>query len=143
MRADLRWLALAVLLTPAPLAGQIIQTQDSLDPLMVPTRAELGSATYEALGRRDPFLPLTGTEAPESGPRFEQLHLTGIFEGAPGRSLVVLEDPAHRGYFVRQGESIGSAILLEIRESEAVFEVREYGAARREILRLERTEESP
>lgn len=95
-------------------------------------------AAYISDGRRDPFLPLTGTYASEAdgAPRLEQLDLTGIFVGAPGNSLVVLEDPTRRGHFVRVGESLGNARLLEILRDAAVFEVDDYGILRRDTLRL-------
>ncbi|MGH7564695.1 MAG: hypothetical protein ACREK5_09780 [Gemmatimonadota bacterium] len=95
-------------------------------------------AAYVSDGRRDPFLPLTGTYASEEdgAPRLEQLELTGIFMGAPGNSLVVLEDHARRGHFVRVGESLGNARLLEILPDQAVFEVDDYGILRRDTLRL-------
>ena len=70
------------------------------------------------------------------------LLLTGIFLGSGANSLAVLEDLTHRGYFVRLGQQIGNARLVEILPQAAVFEVSEYGASRRVVLRLERTEES-
>lgn len=140
MRAEIGAAALLLLLASTA-SGQIVT--DTLELLALPSRDALGSASYDLIEPRDPFLPLTGEEAPGTGPRFEQLTLTGIFEGAPGRSLVVLEDPSQRGWFVRVGEEIADARLIEIRSDAAVFDVREYGAVRREILRLERIEESP
>lgn len=140
MRAEIGAAALLLMLASTA-SGQIVA--DTLEVLALPSREGLGSASYDLIESRDPFLPLTGEEAPGTGPRFEQLTLTGIFEGAPGRSLVVLEDPSQRGWFVRVGEEIADAQLIEIRPDAAVFDVREYGAVRREILRLERIEESP
>lgn len=103
-----------------------------------------GIARYDGGGRRDPFVPLLDESGGGmSGPRLEQLKLTGIFMGSGANSLVVLEDPTHRGHFVRLGQPIGSARLVEILPQAAVFEVNEYGASRRVILRLARTEERP
>ena len=128
-------------LAPAPALAQ--GEGDSLEILPPPVVAG-GTATYDAGGRRDPFVPLlTQVEDSPDGPRFESLRLTGVFLGSPGNSLVVLEDPARRGHFVRVGERIGSAVLIEIRPRAAVFEIREYGAVRRQVLELERPEESP
>jgi hypothetical protein len=56
---------------------------------------------------------------------------------------VVLEDPTRRGHFQRVGERIGGARLVQIQPQSAVFEVEEYGTVRREVLRLERSEETP
>ena len=101
------------------------------------------SRTLDGEGRRDPFDPLTLESSPEAGPRFEVLRLTGVFLGSPGNSLIVLEDPTRRGHFLRVGESIGEARLVQIQPQSAVFDVEEYGTVRREVLRLERSEEKP
>lgn len=100
-------------------------------------------AHYDGGGRRDPFVPLYGDAVQgASGPRFETMELTGIFLGSGTNSLVVLEDPTHRGFFVRLGQQIGNARLVEIMPQAAVFEVREYGASRRVVLQLQRTQEN-
>lgn len=144
-RADrlARWLATALIaaaLVPSPASGQDeIETPE----LPTPSLQGKGTATYDAGGARDPFVPLTVGLDPTEGPRFETLRLTGVFVGTPGTSLVVLEDPARRGHFVRLGERVGNARLVEIRPRSAVFEIEEYGAVRREILELERSKERP
>lgn len=130
-----------VLAGPPPAGAQ--GEGDSLE-FLPPLVVSAGTATYDAGDRRDPFVPLIVELEPSAeGPRFESLRLTGVFLGAPGSSLVVLEDPARRGYFVRVGERVGSAILIEIRARSAVFEIREYGAVRRSELVLERREPTP
>lgn len=129
------WLALPVSAWSQDLDGGRIIPPVSLAP-----------ATYVPAGR-DPFEPLLGgSEGDEARPpRLDQLVLTGIFQGAPGNSLVVLEDPARRGHFLRVGESLGQSRLLAILPDAAVFEVDEYGIARRDTLRLEpdRAEPAP
>lgn len=142
MRAERTTIALLALALASPAAASAQQVGDSV----AVGRAEapvMGTASYDAGGRRDPFVPLTTELGPEEGPRFDSLRLTGVFLGAPGSSLVVLEDPARRGYFVRAGQSIGNARLVEIRPQSAVFEITEYGTTRRKILELERTGEQP
>ena len=111
-------------------------------PAVVPFTA-LEPAIYDTGGRRDPFDPLTVGGDIDTGPRFETLRLTGVFLGAPGNSLVVLEDPTRRGHFLRVGERLGQARLIQIMPDGAAFEVEEYGIGRREVLRLERSEENP
>jgi hypothetical protein len=126
------WLALA---GPA-------RSQD-LDGARVIPPVPLTPATYVAEGR-DPFEPFLGGEGDETRPpRLDQLVLTGIFQGAPGNSLVVLEDPARRGHFLRVGESLGQARLLAILPQAAVFEVDEYGTLRRDTLSLEADRAEP
>lgn len=129
-----RRLAFAIAWLAWPGAGR---SQD-LDGARVIPPVPLAPAAYVAESR-DPFEPLIG--ASETGearpPRLDQLVLTGLFQGAPGNSLVVLEDPARRGHFLRVGESLGHARLLAILPDGAVFEVDDYGIVRRDTLRLE------
>lgn len=126
-------LLLALPVVPARLAGQ--QDADAHEAL---TMAPVPRAEYVSDGRRDPFVPLTGTHvsSQDGEPRLEQLDLTGIFVGAPGNSLVVLEDAARRGHFVRVGETLGNARLLAILDDAAVFEIDDYGIVRRDTLHL-------
>ncbi|MGH7570272.1 MAG: hypothetical protein ACREMK_00315 [Gemmatimonadota bacterium] len=127
-------LSIMILMAPAE-----ARAQQEIEPVELEAAASpVTPAAYVSDGRRDPFLPLTGTYASEAdgAPRLEQLELTGIFMGAPGNSLVVLEDHARRGHFVRVGESLGNARLLEILPDQAVFEVDDYGILRRDTLRL-------
>lgn len=134
MKARHILLTLVVLALPSHARAQ--QELDGSEVIAAPT--PVAPAAYVSDGRRDPFVPLTGASASDENgaPRLEQLDLTGIFMGAPGNSLVVLEDPARRGHFVRVGESLGNARLLEILPDRAVFEVDDYGILRRDTLRL-------
>ena len=129
-------------LAPAKIAAQVAVGDSVTAGIVIPV-AGLQPAMYDGEARRDPFDPLTLAGDIGSGPRFETLRLTGIFLGSPGNSLVVLEDPTRRGHFLRVGERIGDAQLIQILPESAVFDVEEYGTARREVLRLERNEETP
>jgi hypothetical protein len=145
MRADTRGLAAgcafaALCLVPSIVGAQVV-VGDSVTAFV--PGSMLAPAIYDGEARRDPFDPLTLESSPESGPRFETLRLTGVFLGSPGNSLVVLEDPTRRGHFLRVGERIGEARLVQIQPQSAVFDVEEYGTVRREVLRLERSEEKP
>ncbi|MBW3661304.1 MAG: hypothetical protein KY397_06695 [Gemmatimonadetes bacterium] len=140
-RVALFGVAFAVaLLLPGPAHGQV--EPDTLAVASV-SSPPMGTASYDAGGRRDPFVPLTVELEPSEDPRFERLRLTGVFLGSPTNSLVVLEDPARRGFFLRAGQSIGNARLVEIRPQSAVFDITEYGTTRRTVLELERTGEQP
>jgi hypothetical protein len=142
-RALSRAAVVALLLAPAHLGAQEVGIGDSVTSLAIVPTTMLQPAFYDGEARRDPFDPLTLAGELESGPRFETLRLTGVFLGSPGNSLVVLEDPTRRGHFLRVGERLGEARLVQILPESAVFEVEEYGTARREVLRLERNEENP
>ncbi len=133
IRASLLVWALLVI-APRAVISQEATAPEGLDVVRVEP------ASYHDDGRRDPFVPLTSGADPGEGPRFETLRLTGIFLGAPGNSLVVLEDPMRRGHFARVGEKIGNARLLAIHSESADFEVDDYGSVRLESLRLDRTD---
>ena len=146
MRADPRRIpawgaAIALLALPITVEGQEAAVPDTVLIEVAPGVA-LEPAIYDTGARRDPFDPLT-LESGEGSPRFETLRLTGVFLGAPGNSLVVLEDPTRRGHFLRLGEELAGVRLIQILPESAVFEVEEYGTVRREVLRLERNEERP
>jgi len=90
---------------------------------------------YPATGRRDPFTPLSAGE--ELGPRFEDLGLSGIIYSPERGSIVVLVDRATlRRYRVWEGDTIGGARLLAVKQSEAEFLVTIFGVSRRDTLRL-------
>jgi hypothetical protein len=99
--------------------------------------------TYE---RRDPFRPLTGAE---TGPRFEDLVLRGRILDAvnPRASVALIESRAAGGtqqqagrqtYRVRVGDVIGNARIVEIRESQVVAEVEDFGVVELRTLQLVR-----
>lgn len=90
---------------------------------------------YPAIGRRDPFAPLSAGD--ELGPRFEDLGLSGIIYSPERGSIAVLVDRAtQRRYRVWEGDMIGGARLLNVSEAEAEFLVTVFGVTRRDTLRL-------
>ncbi|HEY7530303.1 MAG TPA: hypothetical protein VIC56_06470 [Gemmatimonadota bacterium] len=97
---------------------------------------------YEGAGRRDPFQPLLDLDLRDEGPRFDTLVLTGIFVGDGGPGMVVVEDETRKGYFLKPGDRVGRASLVEIRPDHAVFDVHDFGVSRRDTLRLQRPEDS-
>ena len=90
-----------------------------------------------------PFKPLLDVDSELEGPRFDELELTGIFTGEDGDGMVVVEDARRKGYFLKRGDLVGKATLVDIGADEATFEVRDYGISRRETLKLQRPEETP
>jgi hypothetical protein len=73
----------------------------------------------------------------ELGPRFEDLGLSGIIYSPERGSIIVLVDQATlRRYRVWEGDMIGGARLLAVKETEAEFLVTVFGVSRRDTLRL-------
>jgi hypothetical protein len=95
---------------------------------------------YDAAGRRDPFKPLTGTNA---GPLFEELTLRMILHSdVPGQSIVVLSDGSKRVYRLRRGESVGNITVVRIDPARVVFSVVDFGVGRQEMLSLKNENET-
>ena len=98
--------------------------------------------SYPEQGRRDPFRPLQSFAS--TGPRLDQLQLSGILYGGPdSESVVVLVDPSTNArYRLRVGDSVGFARLARVEARRAVFAVRGFGRDRNVVLRLKQDEES-
>ena len=87
---------------------------------------------YPTDNRRNPFIDLAGES--ESGPRFENLDLTGIIFGGSAGSVASLVDRAtERRYRVRRGDIVGDARVVEIRPDEVVFQVTQFGVTRSDM----------
>ena len=96
---------------------------------------ERESFTYPASGRRDPFAPLSAGDG--LGPRFEDLHLSGILYSPSSGSVAILTDQATgKRYRVWEGDVIGGARLARVRPTEADFVVTAFGVSRQETLRV-------
>lgn len=98
--------------------------------------------TYPEQGRRDPFRPMQSFAS--TGPRLDELSLSGIlYGGEGGGSIVVLVDPSTGArYRLRVGDSVGFARLDRVEPRRAVFTVQGFGRDRSVVLRLEQDEES-
>ncbi len=126
---------------PAPAAG--VTQANGASPELADLSYRREFFDYDAGGRRDPFEPLLDVEDALGGPRFDELVLTGVFRGEEGGGMVVVEDASRKGYFLKPGDAVGKATLVEIGTDAAAFDVRDFGISRRETLTLQRPEEIP
>lgn len=95
--------------------------------------------TYPSRNRRDPFGALDADDT--TGPRFDDLELSGVIHNDVIGSIAILMDvSANKRYRVRQGQRIGEARVTQIRPSEVEFVVSGFGQARQEILRVKKTD---
>lgn len=90
---------------------------------------------YPRFERRNPFVPLLSTA---EGPRFEQMRLQGILlDEEPSRSLALVGSvgggPGRR---LRVGESWGNVRILEIRRTEVLVQVEEFGQTEQRVMTL-------
>lgn len=108
--------------------------------------------TYPQFERRNPFESLVGAD--EGGPRFEELSLLGvIYSPQPPLSVALLATGVQFGqgggisaqgietYRVREGETLGNSLILEIQEERVIVEVTEFGMTEQRVLELRRPTE--
>ncbi|HUF51264.1 MAG TPA: hypothetical protein VMN60_10545 [Longimicrobiales bacterium] len=145
--------ACAALLWAAPLRAQQPPAQQSADTAQAPVPAgstapapvvqandpklvfEREVFSYPGRGRRDPFMPLTGSDA---GPLFSELklHMILYVQSNPAESIVTLEDATKKVHRLRRGDSIGTATIVDIGPTRVVFSINDFGIRRQEILDL-------
>ncbi|MDG2282199.1 MAG: hypothetical protein P8L45_03720 [Longimicrobiales bacterium] len=101
--------------------------------------------SYPSFTRRNPFLPLEGTAG---GPRYEQLTLIGImFSPDPAASVAVISTGsvsvaadgttsgvAGDAYYLKVGQIIGNATIIEIRRDAVVVDVEVFDAVQRKTM---------
>ena len=100
--------------------------------------------TYPRFERKDPFFPLVNQD--DSGPRFEEIQLTGvIFSPNPDLSVALFGPRGESGegriaqtYRVRRGDRIGNVRILEIQLTRVVVSVDEFGETQTHVLELQR-----
>lgn len=106
--------------------------------------------TYPTFARRNPFMPLTGSN--QGGPRFEALRVLGIIHSddprastamlgtstvnvsADGASVTVAQG---QSWYLKVGQSIGNIRVVEIRRDQVVVEVEEFGLTERKTMQLQ------
>ena len=93
---------------------------------------------YPTGGRRDPFQPLTSSDA---GPLFEELALRMIiFAPNPRESLVLVEDVTNKVHRLRRGDRVGNATVVDIGRTRVLFSINEFGVYRQGVLELKPTQ---
>lgn len=127
----------AAALWPSQAAAQ--QGQESAEPTTSAAEIELVYERevfgYDGQNRRDPFRPLTDSDA--MGPRFEDLSLQGIiYSTGQGRSVALLADSRGRIHRVRVGDVVGNVQVIEIGPLRVVLAVENFGSIRQEMLEL-------
>lgn len=136
-------LVTAIVSLPPSASFAPIAVQDTAQAQPAPPEPEVyrrETFVYPTDNRRNPFVDLAGEST--SGPRFENLDLTGIiFGGSVGSVASLIDRATEKRYRVRRGDIIGDARVVEIRPDEVVFQVTQFGVTRSETLRIRRPEE--
>jgi hypothetical protein len=120
--------------TPKP---SVPAPADQAAPLVATPMVPQGDGTsYEAKGRRDPFMPLDVTGGPK-GLEVATTKLTGIVRGA-NTTLALVEAQDGIGYILKPGDTLGDGRLVEIGIDTVVFAVaaRPGAQSNRVVLRL-------
>jgi hypothetical protein len=95
--------------------------------------------SYDAAGRRDPFLSLMATG--ELRPMISDLTLVGIIYDESGRnSVAILVDASAGGqtYRKKAGDLLGRMKVTKISENSITLNIEEFGFARQETLLIDR-----
>ena len=95
--------------------------------------------SYDAAGRRDPFLSLMATG--ELRPMISDLTLVGIIYDESGRnSVAILVDASAGGqtYRKKTGDLLGRMKVTKISENSITLNIEEFGFARQETLLIDR-----
>ena len=96
--------------------------------------------SYDANGRRDPFLSLMATG--ELRPMFTDLTLVGIIYDESGKNSVAImvdASAANQTYRKKVGDVLGRMKVVKISESSITLNIDEFGFARQETLLIDRT----
>ena len=131
------WLALALLLSgcggappspppaaakPAPEAAATAAAKPG--PVALPKEPEPGPAlpplSYDAKGRRDPFVPIVLAKD-KPGLSILTFKLTGVIGSRPPLALVEASDGI--GYILKPGDTLGDGRVTEITQSTVTFAV--------------------
>jgi hypothetical protein len=95
--------------------------------------------SYEAEGRRDPFVSLMGSS--ELRPLISDLTLVGvIYDEAGSNSVAILADASAGGQTIRKklGDALGRMKITKISENSIALHIDEFGFARQETLLIDR-----
>ncbi len=93
----------------------------AVKPKMPEPGPPLPPVTYEARGRRDPFIPLDVAKE-KAGLEVSTVKLVGIIRG--GRLLALVEAPNGLGYIVKPGDVLGNGHVTEVTTDSVTFAVK-------------------
>ncbi|MDH4211332.1 MAG: pilus assembly protein PilP [candidate division WOR-3 bacterium] len=98
---------------------------------------------YNVKGRRDPFVPLVGTDLSPGGKAshlsVENLTLIGILWGERGYYALV-KDGVNQGYILKRGDRVVGGKVSEIVRDGVIFELTQAGVVTKYELRLQEKE---
>ena len=127
----------------AEAAVQEVSQQAINDSIRRANEMRLTRETFSyAGGSRDPFASLFNLAS--AGPEIQDLELVGIYldPDHPGNTVALLRDRnTGRPHKLRVGDQLGRARVAQIRRTDMVFTIEDFGFERQETLALPKREE--
>ena len=116
--------------------GQQTSLTDTAKPLLLSGPDSMRIVRYQVKGR-DPFVPLTGSEAAVQLPDVEKSVLVGVLYDPTDR-IALLEDPlnAAKSYALRERDPVQNGAVLKIEQEKVTFLLTEFGISRAVTLKL-------
>lgn len=118
-------------------------SQTSTTPPAADTLFPVEKWQYSVKGRRDPFVPLIGTELSRSGKAshlsVENMTLIGILWGDRGYYALV-KDGVNQGYILKRGDRVVGGRVAQINRQGVIFEMTQAGVVTKYELRLQEKE---
>jgi hypothetical protein len=94
-------------------------------PVALPKEPEAGPPlpplSYDAKGRRDPFVPIVVAKEKPGGLVIGTLKLAGVIQGRT--RLALIEAPDGLGYILKPGDTLGDGRVTEITQNAVTFAV--------------------
>lgn len=117
--------------------------QTPATPLAADTLFPVEQWQYNVKGRRDPFVPLIGTELSRTGKAshlsVENISLIGILWGDRGYYALV-KDGVNQGYILKKGDRVVGGEVAEISRQGVIFNMTQAGVVTKYELRLQEKE---
>lgn len=121
----------------------MILNQTPKAPSAVDTLFPIEKWQYNIKGRRDPFVPLIGTDLSRSGKAshlsVENLTLIGVLWGDRGYYALV-KDGVNQGYILKKGDIVVGGKVAEINREGVTFDMTQAGVVTKYELRLQEKE---
>lgn len=121
----------------------MILNQTPTTPPAADTLFPIEKWQYNIKGRRDPFVPLIGTDLSRSGKAshlsVENLTLIGVLWGDRGYYALV-KDGVNQGYILKRGDIVVGGKVAEINREGITFDITHAGVVTKYELRLQEKE---
>ena len=129
--------------TPDTTSGMPVAVQDTTAPQQDTTDTQLVREAFSYRGAgRDPFISLLRSGDVRPLPQDLRVRAINFDPRYPQRSVVTVQDTtSDRRYTLRIGDQVGRVRITQIRETEVVITIEEFGVERQVVLPIRRLRE--